>query len=52
MMLSELILLTATKDPDYVIDLIAHSIEAGEEIEVDCELLETILKIKNRYGNS
>lgn len=52
MTLSELILLTATKDPDYVIDLIAHSIETGEEIEVDSELFDAILKLKNHYGNS
>lgn len=52
MILSELLLLTATKDPEYVIDLITRAIESGEAIEVDSELLETILKLKKHYGNS
>lgn len=52
MKLSELIILTATKDPDYVIDLIARSLENGEDIEMDIELLETILKLKQRHGSS
>ncbi|MEG1553736.1 MAG: hypothetical protein RRZ64_04615 [Rikenellaceae bacterium] len=52
MILSELILLTATREPEYVIDLITHSIEEGENIEVDSAILEAILKIKSCNGDS